>query len=254
MDYPRYIPKTVLITGATSGFGRAAVIRFLNLGCDVIAHGRDEKKLSALQKDIGSDQLSIMLCDMSDTKAIEAAAASLPAIDVLVNNAGLAQGLDPAHQADLDDWDCMIDTNIRGLVHMTRHIVPGMVARQSGHIINIGSMAGNWPYPGGNVYGATKAFVRQFSLNLRADLHGTKLRVTNIEPGLAETNFSVLRFKGDAAKAKAIYDGTTPLNADDVAETILWVATLPEHVNINSLEVMPTSQSFNALNIHRQKG
>ena len=191
--------------------------------------------------------------DMQDTGAMKTAVVALPPVDVLINNAGLALGLAPAHMADTDDWDTMIDTNIRGLVHLTRMILPGMVERKRGHIINIGSMAGNWPYPGANVYGATKAFVRQFSLNLRADLHGTNVRVTNIEPGLSQTGFSVARFKGDQDKADAVYAGTTPLNADDVAETIVWAATLPVHVNINTLEVMPSCQSFAALNIHREQ-
>jgi NADP-dependent 3-hydroxy acid dehydrogenase YdfG len=252
MTYPRFIPQTVLITGATSGFGLAAARRFAAAGCNIILHGRNRDKLDDATNTFSPAQTTTVLCDMADRAAIEAAFENLPPIDLLVNNAGLALGLDPAHRADPDDWDRMIDTNIRGLIHATRRILPGMVARQRGHIINIGSIAGNWPYPGGNVYGATKAFVRQFSLNLRADLHGTAIRVTNIEPGLAETNFSVLRFKGDTEKAKSVYAGTTPLNADDVAETIFWAATLPPHVNINSLEVMPTAQSFSALAIHRE--
>ena len=252
MTYPRHIPGVVMITGATSGFGLAAARRFSALGCDLILHGRDENKLNDVIAELGAGKIWPALFDMRDLNAMKAAITDLPPVDALVNNAGLALGLSPAQTADTEDWDMMIDTNIRGLVHLTRLIAPGMAERKYGHIINIGSMAGNWPYPGANVYGATKAFVRQFSLNLRADLHGTNVRVTNIEPGLSETNFSVTRFRGDKAKADAIYAGTTPLTGDDVAETILWAATLPPHVNINSIEVMPACQSFAALNIHRE--
>lgn len=189
---------------------------------------------------------------MRDIPAMEEALAGLPAPDVLVNNAGLALGLEPAQRADIADCDEIIATNISGLAHITREILPHMVARQSGHIINIGSIAGTYPYPGGNVYGATKAFVHQFSLNLRADLHGTNIRVTNIEPGLAETNFSRTRFKGDIEKADAVYAGTTPLTGDDIAEAVFWTASLPPHVNINTMEIMPTGQSFAGLAIHRR--
>jgi 3-hydroxy acid dehydrogenase / malonic semialdehyde reductase len=171
---------------------------------------------------------------------------------VLVNNAGMARGLEPAQAADLDDWDAMVDTNIKGLMYMTRALLPGMVARDRGHVVNIGSTAGEWPYPGGNVYGATKAFVRQFSYNLRADLHGTKVRVTDIEPGLVGgTEFSGIRFRGDQAKAEGVYAGTDPLTPDDIADTVHWVATRPARVNVNLLQVMPVVQSFGPLRIHR---
>lgn len=253
MAYPRTTPKTVMITGATSGFGLATAHRFAKLGCNLVLHGRDSEKLHHLMLDLDAKNMQPVVFDMQDTAAMKTATAALPPVDVLVNNAGLALGLSAAHMADTDDWDTMIDTNIRGLVHLTRMILPGMVERKRGHIINIGSMAGNWPYPGANVYGASKAFVQQFSLNLRADLHGTNVRVTNIEPGLAQTGFSVARFKGDQAKADAVYAGTMPLNAEDVAETIVWAATLPAHINVNTLEVMPTCQSFAALNVHREK-
>jgi len=172
-------------------------------------------------------------------------------IDVLVNNAGLALGMKPAYEAELDDWDAMVDTNIKALYFMTRSVLPGMVERNRGHVVNIGSVAGTWPYPGGNVYGATKAFVKQFSNNLLADLVGTGIRVTNIEPGLAETEFSIIRFHGDRERADDVYQGTTPLSAADIADIVYWVTTAPAHVNINSVEVMPVCQSWSPFAIHR---
>ena len=197
--------------------------------------------------ELGPQALPLTL-DVRDRAAVAAAVAGLPpefaAIDLLVNNAGLALGLNPAQDADLDDWDQMIDTNCKGLVYCTRAILPGMVARGSGHVINLGSVAGTYPYPGGNVYGGTKAFVHQFSLNLRSDLHGTGVRVTCVEPGMADTEFSLTRFGGDRAKADAVYAGMQPLTPDDIAESIHWAATLPAHVNVNTIELMPTSQSF----------
>jgi len=174
-------------------------------------------------------------------------------IDILLNNAGLALGLEPAYAADLDEWETMVDTNIKGLLYMTRLILPGMVARKKGHIINIGSIAGSWPYPGGNAYGATKAFVQQFSRNLRADLRGTGIRVTNIEPGLAESEFSVVRFGGDHDKAAKVYEGTQPLTPADIAETVFWTASRPAHVNINSVEVMPVCQTWDNFAISRNR-
>jgi len=172
-------------------------------------------------------------------------------VDILVNNAGLALGLEPAHETSLDDWDAMIDTNIKGLAYCTRFILPGMVARNRGHIVNIGSTAGAWPYPGGNVYGGTKAFVEQFSRNLRADLLGTRVRVTCLAPGMAETDFSLVRFKGDAEKAAKVYAGTDPLTADDVAGIVGWVAGLPSHVNVNTLEVMSIDQTWGPFAVNR---
>jgi 3-hydroxy acid dehydrogenase/malonic semialdehyde reductase len=176
------------------------------------------------------------------------------AVDVLVNNAGLALGLQPAQSADLDDWDTMVDTNVKGLMYCTRAALPGMVARNRGHIVNIGSVAAMYPYPGGNVYGATKAFVHQFSLNLRADLHGTAVRVTDVQPGMAAgTEFSAVRFHGDAPRASKVYEGVAaPLTADDIADTVFWVATRPAHVNVNTIEIMPVAQAFNAFKIDRR--
>jgi 3-hydroxy acid dehydrogenase / malonic semialdehyde reductase len=168
-----------------------------------------------------------------------------------VNNAGLALGLNPAQEADLDDWDQMIDTNCKGLVYCSRAILPGMVARKRGHVINLGSVAGTYPYPGGNVYGGTKAFVHQFSLNLRSDLHGTGVRVTCVEPGMADTEFSLVRFSGDQAKADNVYTGMQPMTADDIAESIHWAATMPQHVNVNTLELMATAQSFAPFQVAR---
>jgi len=250
---------TVLVTGATAGFGEATARRFLAHGHKVIAVGRRVDRLEALKASLPADQqerLHTMAVDVCDSAKVDTLAGALPSafskVTVLVNNAGLALGLEPAHKAFLEDWDRMIDTNIKGLVHMSRAFLPGMVERKCGHIINLGSVAANYPYPGGNVYGGTKAFVKQFSLNLRADLIGTPVRVTCIEPGMcAGTEFSNVRFKGDDDKAEKVYTGVKALSADDVAETIYWSATLPSHMNINVLEVMPVQQAFNAFNVHR---
>ena len=250
---------TVLVTGATAGFGEATARRFLANGHKVIAVGRRMERLEALKASLPPEQqkkLLTLALDVCDSAKVDGLAATLPAefakVTVLVNNAGLALGLEPAHQAFLSDWDQMIDTNIKGLVHMTRAFLPGMVERKCGHIINLGSVAANYPYPGGNVYGGTKAFVQQFSLNLRADLIGTPVRVTCVEPGLCGgTEFSNVRFKGDDAKAEKVYEGVQALSADDIAEAIYWSATLPPHMNINALEVMPVQQSFAGTTIHR---
>jgi len=250
---------TVLVTGATAGFGEATARRFLAHGHKVIAVGRRTERLEALKASLPTDQqkkLLTLAVDVCDSTKVDALASNLPPefakVTVLVNNAGLALGLEPAHKAFLSDWDKMIDTNIKGLVHMSRAFLPGMVERKCGHVINLGSVAANYPYPGGNVYGGTKAFVKQFSLNLRADLIGTPVRVTCIEPGMcAGTEFSNVRFKGDDDKASKVYDGVKALSADDVAEAIYWSATLPCHMNINVLELMPVQQAFNPFNIHR---
>jgi 3-hydroxy acid dehydrogenase/malonic semialdehyde reductase len=250
---------TVLVTGATAGFGEATARRFLAHGHKVIAVGRRQERLDAINASLPADlqkRLLTLSVDVCDSAKVDKLASTLPAefanVTVLVNNAGLALGLEPAHQAFLSDWDRMIDTNIKGLVHMSRAFLPGMVERKLGHVINLGSVAANYPYPGGNVYGGTKAFVKQFSLNLRADLIGTPVRVTCIEPGMCSgTEFSNVRFKGDDDKAGKVYTGVKALSADDVAEAIYWSATLPSHMNINVLELMPVQQAFNAFNIHR---
>ncbi|WP_103338793.1 SDR family oxidoreductase [Amycolatopsis sp. CA-126428] len=247
--------QTVFVTGASAGFGAAIARRFAAEGARVIAVARSAGKLEELAGELGDAVLPVTL-DVSDPEEVKNTIETLPgdwkAVDVLVNNAGLAKGLEPAHKADLQDWDEMIATNVRGLTHVTRALLPGMVERGRGHVINIGSIAGTYPYPGGNVYGATKAFVHQFSLNLRSDLHGTGVRVTNIEPGMVGgTDFSKVRFDGDQAKADKVYEGTTPLTADDVAESVHWAASRPEHVNINVIELMPVVQSFSPLQIFR---
>jgi 3-hydroxy acid dehydrogenase/malonic semialdehyde reductase len=248
---------TLLVTGATAGFGRAIARRFARDGARLVLLGRRSDRLDALAAELAPLPVHTIVADLRDRTATFAAIDALPssfaAVDILVNNAGLALGLEPAQRADLDDWDTMIDTNCRALVAVTRRVLPGMVARNRGHVVNIGSVAADYPYPGGNVYGATKAFVRQFSLNLRADLHGTAVRVTDVAPGLAETEFSQVRFKGDATRAQAIYRDTVPLTADDVADAVHWVATRPPHVNVNVVEIMPTVQSFQALAVHRDR-
>ncbi|MGG2142169.1 bifunctional NADP-dependent 3-hydroxy acid dehydrogenase/3-hydroxypropionate dehydrogenase YdfG [Symbiopectobacterium sp. RP] len=245
----------IFVTGATAGFGTAITRKFIQAGHRVIASGRRQDRLDALKAELGESVYTVTF-DVRDRQSVESAIAALSAdwrnVDVLVNNAGLALGLEPAYNTQLDDWETMIDTNNKGLVYMTRAVLPEMVKRNQGHVINIGSTAGNWPYAGGNVYGATKAFVRQFSLGLRADLFGTQVRVTNIEPGLVGgTEFSSVRFKGNEDKVSKTYDNTQPLTAEDVAEAVFWVATLPAHVNINTLEMMPVSQSYAGLSVHR---
>lgn len=244
----------VLITGASAGFGSAMARNFVQAGHHVIATARRKAKLDSLAAELGERLLPVEL-DVTDSAAVQALPAQLPAafaaVDVLVNNAGLALGLEPAQKAELSDWDTMIDTNCKGLVHMTRAFLPGMVERQRGHVINLGSTAGSWPYQGGNVYGATKAFVQQFSRNLRTDLFGTPVRVTNVEPGMCGgTEFSTVRF-GDEAKAAKVYDGVQFLTPQDIASTVLWIAHSPAHMNINSIEIMPVQQSFGGLSVHR---
>ena len=252
---------TVLVTGATAGFGEAIARRFLAHGHKVIAVGRRTERLDALKASLPAEQQKKILTlavDVCDSAKVDALAQALPPefakVTVLVNNAGLALGLEPAHKTNISDWDRMIDTNVKGLVHMTRAFLPGMVERNCGHIINVGSVAGLYPYPGSNVYGSTKAFVKQFSLNLRADLLGTRLRVTCVEPGLSSgTEYSNVRFKGDDAKAEKVYEGVEALSSDDIAEAIYWSATLPGHMNINAVEIMPIQQSFAGTTLHRGK-
>ncbi len=246
-------PEIVLITGATGDFGKAFAKRFSAIGSKLILHGRDPKKLDEVVK-LYPTAIPVVF-DVTDKKAMKAAIDTLPAshknIDLLINNAGGALGLDKAQDADADDWEKMIQINVTGIALLTNYVVRGMAERKRGHIINVGSTAGNYPYAGGNVYGAAKAFVKQFSLNLRADLIGTNIRVTNVEPGQAETQFSTVRFKGDSEKAAKVYAGTKSLTPDDVAETVFWAATLPPHVNINRVELMPTCQSFAGLTVER---
>lgn len=244
--------KTILITGATSGFGEACARRFAAEGWQLILTGRRKDRLNKLQTELGTAVIDCITLDVRDQGAVAAALQDLPPIDVLLNNAGLALGLEPAWETDLDDWDTMIDTNIKGVIYCTRAILPKMVQRDYGHIINIGSTAGSWPYPGGNVYGATKAFVLQFSRNLRADLIGTKIRVTNLAPGMAESEFSNVRFKGDDAAADKVYQGAEPLRPEDIADIVFYTVTLPPHVNLNAIEVMPVDQSWGPLAVSRK--
>ena len=247
-------PGIVFVTGASSGFGAAVTRRFAAAGARVVVAARRADRLKDLAAELGPRLLPVTL-DVRDRTAVNDTVAALPpdfaAVDVLVNNAGLALGLGPAQEADLDEWDQMIDTNCKGLVYCTRAILPGMVARRRGHVINLGSVAGTYPYPGGNVYGGTKAFVHQFSLDLRSDVHGTGVRVTCVEPGMADTEFSTVRFSGDQSKADAVYAGMQPMTADDIAEAIYWAAAMPQHVNVNVIELMATAQSFAPFQVAR---
>lgn len=248
--------KTIMITGATSGFGEACARLFASSGWKLILTGRRQQRLDDLQQELGgTDKVHCCCFDITDRQAVETAFQTLPDafsnIDVLLNNAGLALGLEPADQTNLDDWEKMVDTNIKGLMYCTRTALPKMKQNKQGYIINIGSIAGNWPYPGGNVYCASKAFVRQFSLALRADLLGTGIRITNIEPGNAETEFSMIRFKDNEQRADDVYQNTKALTADDIANTVLWLANTPAHVNVTTMEIMPTEQATGPLAIYR---
>ncbi len=250
--------KTIFITGASAGFGEACAHAFAAEGHRLILTARRLEKLETLRRELkAAAGVHIIQLDVRDRAAVDAAVASLPAefreIDVLVNNAGLALGLKPSHQVDIEDWDVMVDTNIKGLMYCTRAILPGMVERNRGYIVNISSVAASWPYPGGNVYGGSKAFVSQFSRNLRCDLLGTRVRVTCIEPGMAETEFSKVRFKGDDTKAAQVYNGVEAMSAVDIADIVTWVVNRPGHVNINTLEVMCTDQTWGPFAVHRVK-
>lgn len=246
----------ILITGASAGFGEVMCRAFTAAGFNVVGAARRMEKLQALAEELGGSFYPLQM-DVADTSSVPAALQSLPEdfkeIDCLINNAGLALGLDSADKADFADWQTMIQTNIVGLTFLTRQILPQMVERKSGYIINIGSIAGNYPYPGGNVYGATKAFVRQFSLNLRADLAGTGIRVTDIEPGLCGgTEFSNVRFKGDDERAAGVYENIRFIRPEDIADTALWLYRRPAHMNVNTIEIMPVAQSFGALPVIRE--
>ncbi len=243
--------KTILITGATSGFGKACAEYFAANGWQLILTGRRTERLQELQNQLGSAVQKIISLDVRDRDAVFKELGACDDVDVLLNNAGLALGLEPAWDVDPDDWDTMVDTNIKGLMNCTRALLPKMVKRNSGHIVNVGSVAASWPYPGGNVYGATKAFVQQFSRNLRADLIGHDVRVTVIEPGFAESEFSNVRFKGDSEKAAKVYAGTRALTPKDIAETVYWATERPAHVNINTLEVMCIDQAWSPFAVHR---
>jgi 3-hydroxy acid dehydrogenase/malonic semialdehyde reductase len=250
-------PRVAFVTGASSGFGAAVARLFAARGARVVLAARREERLSALAAELGAGAALSLPLDVTDRAGVERAVAGLAGafaeVDCLVNDAGLALGIGPAQAAILDDWDRMIDTNCKGLATVTRALLPGMVSRRRGHVINLGSVAGTYPYAGGNVYAATKAFVHQFSLSLRSDLHGTGVRVTCIEPGMCGgTEFSQVRFGGDEAKAAAVYAGMKPLGPEDIAEAIAWAASLPEHVNVNTIELMPVAQSFAGFQVDRR--
>jgi serine 3-dehydrogenase len=250
----RIVTKTAFITGATAGIGAAATRAFVAAGWRVVATGRRADRLATLREQLGPTSVYPLAFDVADDAAAEAALAGLPdewrGIDLLVNNAGLALGTKPAQDASLGDWRTMIATNVTGLVALTHRLLPDLIARK-GAIINLSSVAATYPYTGGNVYGGTKAFVEQFSLGLRSELHGKGVRVTSIEPGMVETEFTVVRTGGDQAAADALYRGAEPMTADDIAATMLWVAMLPPHLNINRLELMPVSQSFAGFQVAR---
>ncbi len=248
---------SVLITGASSGFGEATARRFASAGKPVILVARRKDRIDELREELSAQtQCHGIVLDVRDREVVENTLVDLPEpfkdVEVLVNSAGLALGLEGADAVDLDYWDTMVDTNIKGLMYCTRVILPGMVSRGGGHIVNLGSVAASWPYPGGNTYGGTKAFVQQFSRNLRTDLSGRNIRVTNVEPGMCETEFSLVRFEGDQERARSVYEGMKPLSGSDIAEIIFWVTSLPSHININQLEVMPVSQSWSPFTVHRE--
>lgn len=246
---------TVFVTGATAGIGEATCRRFAEAGARVIATGRRTDRLQALQKTIG-ERCHIASFDVSDRKAVEQAVSALPAefrnVNVVVANAGLALGLEMAQEASIDDWERMVATNVNGLLYTVHALLPLMAARDEGHVVLLGSVASDYPYPGGNVYAGTKAFVKQFALNIRADLLGKNVRVTNIEPGATETEFMAVRFRGDMEKAKARYRGYQPMSGDDVAETIFWTCVLPRHININRMQMMPVMQAFGPLQVSQK--
>ena len=249
---------TVFITGATSGFGEACARRFAQAGWKLVITGRRTERLDALAAELSpTTEVLALTLDVRDRAAMQAAIDALPAdfakLRGLVNNAGLALGTDPAQRCSLDDWETMVDTNVKGLMYATRMLLPRLIAHGAGaSIVNIGSVAGRWPYPGGNVYGGTKAFVRQFSLNLRCDLVGTGVRVSDLEPGLCESEFSLVRFGGGQARYDATYAGADPVQPEDIAETVFWLMNQPPHININTLEIMPVSQSWAGFAIERK--
>ena len=248
--------KTIFITGASSGFGEATARKFSSEGHRLILLARRREKLIDLTHQLGGEnKCHLISADVRDKEEVENALSGLPedfrSIDVLVNNAGLALGLGPAEDASLKDWEIMVDTNIKGVIYLTKALLPGMIRRGRGQIINIGSVAGSWPYPGGNVYGGTKAFVQQFSRNLRSDLSGKNIRVSLVEPGMSETEFSLIRFEGDQDKAKAVYHSMSPLSAEDIAETVFWICSMPAHVNVNQVELMPIAQAWAPFSVYR---
>lgn len=255
MTMSRISEETVFLTGASAGFGVAIARRLARSGARLILVARREERLRELAAELDTP-CHVLACDMRDREALQEGIDALPDdfadITCVINNAGLALGLEKAQDANVDDWEVMIDTNVKGVLYATRALLPGMIERGRGYVIQLGSVAGNWPYPGGHVYCGTKAFVRQFSLAMRSDLLGTPVRVTNIEPGMAESDFSKVRFKGDDDKAASVYDGIEALQPEDIADTIAWCLERPPHVNINSIEVMATQQGFAGFSTHRE--
>ena len=247
--------KTAFVTGATAGIGEATVRALVASGWRCVATGRRRERLDALVSELGADKVHPAVFDVRDEDAMDAAIAALPGefakVDLLVNNAGLAQGLSPAQEADLDDWQTMIDTNVTAMVKLTRKLLPGLIERK-GAIIALGSVAGNYVYPGGNVYAGSKAFANHFTLALRADLHGTGVRVTSIEPGMVETEFTLVR-TGSQQASDDLYRGSDPMTGEDIAMMIKWVAELPPHLNINRLEPMPVNQDFAGFRVAREQ-
>lgn len=241
---------TVLVTGATAGIGAAAARAFAGAGWHVLATGRRAERLDALREELGWDRVATFAFDIRDAAARDAALAAMPPVDCLINNAGLALGTGPAQEASLADWQVMVDTNITAVLAVTHRLLPGLIERR-GSIINLSSIAATYPYPGGNVYAGTKAFIRQFSLALRSDLHGTGVRVTSIEPGMVETEFTAIRARSQEASDR-LYAGANPMTGDDIAQTMLWVASLPPHLNVNALEIMPVTQSFAGFQVARE--
>ncbi len=246
--------KTAFVTGATAGIGLATVRRLVADGWRCVATGRRQERLDALVAELGADKVHAVCFDVRDTAAMDTALAGLPEgfrdIDLLVNNAGLAQGLSAAQNANLDDWQTMIDTNITAMVLLTRKLLPQLIERK-GAIIAIGSVAGSYVYPGGNVYAGSKAFANHFTLALRADLHGTGVRVTSIEPGMVETEFTLVR-TGSQEASDSLYAGVNPMTGEDIADTIGWIASLPPHLNINRIELMPVNQDFAGFRVARE--
>lgn len=246
---------SVLITGASSGFGEACARRFADAGRKIIVAARRTERIEALAKELSAPCLPLTL-DVRDRAKVDEKLTSLPEefadVEILINNAGLALGLEPADKADLDHWDTMVDTNIKGLMYCTRVVLPHLSNRGGGHVVNIGSVAASWPYPGGNAYGGSKAFVQQFSRNLRTDLLGKNIRVTLVEPGMCDTEFSLVRFEGDREKADAVYQGMQPLTGKDVADIVFWTTSIPPHINVNQLEVMPVAQAWSPFAVHRE--
>jgi 3-hydroxy acid dehydrogenase / malonic semialdehyde reductase len=242
--------QIILITGASSGIGTACARIFAGAGTKLILAARRLERLQPLADSLIKEfgiEIHLLQLDVRDRNAVESAISNLPSawsnIDILINNAGLSRGLDKLHEGSFQDWEDMIDTNVKGLLYVSRYVVPGMVSRDRGHVVNLGSIAGHQTYPGGNVYCATKAAVRAISEGLKQDLLGTRVRVTSVDPGMVETEFSEVRFHGDAERAKKVYQGVTPLTADDVADVIFFCVTRSPHVNINEVVLMPVDQA-----------